>query len=105
MLEELLASWVHRDSLLHLLEVSELFIDRLVCLLDISLELGDFLEEFVKLFSFIGKYFIFGLYPLVDFHQLILDVDVRQLLNCITQDILLLFLAFLNLIKSLLDGH
>ena len=103
LLEELLSRRVHGNGLLQLLELGEVSRDALISGLDALLVLTDFLEELVEGISLVSEHLVLGLDSLVNFHQVLDDVEVGQLLHSLAEHLTLLRLALVDGVEGLLD--
>lgn len=62
-------------------------------------------KESLKLLFLIVKYFIFLGCALMDFHQSFLNIHVSKILNCFTNDFILLSFCSIDVVKSLFYCH
>ena len=62
-------------------------------------------KESLKLGFLFVKYCIFLGCALMNFHQNFLNIHVGKILNCVTNDFVLLGLCSINVVKSLFDCH
>ena len=100
-LEELLSAWVYGYRLLQFLESWEVFhYDFVRCLYQGVLVCNTF-EIFVEFIFYASEDVFFRFLTLMNEHQIVNDVDVGEVLNRFSHDVLLFGLGSFNVIKSL----
>lgn len=100
-LEELLPAGVYRDRLFQFLEGWEVLHYHFVRSRYQSVLVLNSFEVLVESFLYAGEGLVFRFLTLVHEHQIVDDVDVGEVLNGFSHDVLLFRLSLLNVIESL----